>query len=64
MCISKNRKAVFANGSLARLWYHRESDKNGISNGKAIVYHNPMLAKWSEFEYAVIRDFELEGFPV
>ena len=35
-----------------------------ISNGKATVYHNPMLAEWSEFEYAVIRGFELEGFSV
>jgi len=34
-----------------------------IANGKATIYYNPLLAQWTGFEAAVIREFELDGFP-
>jgi len=35
-----------------------------MSNGKATVYHNPLLAEWVGLEAAVVREFELDSFPV
>jgi hypothetical protein len=34
-----------------------------IANGKAIVYHNPDIT-WSDFQSAILREFEIEDFPV
>jgi len=35
-----------------------------IANGKATVYYNPVLSEWADFETAVVREFELDGFPM
>jgi len=45
-------------------WNYYPRGRVEIANVKAIIYHNPNIAKWLEFESTVLREFGLESFPV
>ena len=47
-----------------RPWNHFPRGRVEIANGKATVYYNPVLSEWADFETAVVREFELDGFPM
>ena len=47
-----------------RAWNYFPRGRVEIANGKATVYYNPVLSEWADFETAVVREFELDGFPM
>ena len=45
-------------------WNYFPRGRVEITNGKATVYFNPVLADWPEFEESMIGEFEIESFSV
>lgn len=45
-------------------WNHFPRGRVEVANGKATVYYNPIIANWPCFQASIVREFELDGFPV